>query len=809
MNLLDFFKEKKFAGCDGILIRPHIPSKSISNAVGAYSVRVDPKEIVVLVDDTAFGSAKDGVLICEDRLVVRAMFSSAIEYEYEIIDSISCENRKLYINEQEALKLNIPGKHELSAFFELLGEWLKLSKSSGFRSGADHLAGSSAPDKNMEIPGFGDFLFDAARKVVSDKVYVRPNIPQKKLQAAINAYGEGIASEDVIILVDDTAFGSAKDGMLITNKSLYIKIFTESLRAYEWKVIESIDIEKSTVYVNGAASGSLVQATAKDLGQLFRKIDEVISSRVSSTGQSPSPATSAPIRAAEAELTFNVDEVLPVENQHKGELKPERALVVSDKGGESIAEGNTLPRNTGSTNASVNKLASHVAVFIADNKSKILPLLKQKAGDTSLAALQDDANIERLASYIYGRLPSVVKLAVSEAVFSQFMLKNREQLLAKLLLEEECPQDESVVSIQVGDTSAAQEEAAAIASIVEAEVSANHPTDERADSANTSVPMTAKDSKAKEKLLGYVATAIEQNKSKIIPLIKQKTGEASLAALRDDSNVEKLASFIYAFLPAVVRFALSEKIFVQFMLDNRSLLLDKLIPNDVAQESKNVVGLQLGLDGDFESQLADLLSDNEVTSDTGQAVLTTLNRVLSSFRQDIEEDPASELHFQVAIKNTTALIARIINIQGFPKAKVEEQVGFMLPFMYGFAYHKIPEAFRVEDEVLKAYLGMCMETLSRYDELSGSDLLGADNESCMMIAYTLAKLANKEQLNQMVRKIIDEHKEKSVPGDFSLDDIMSLLRVANGSAECWVSAMSSEIIAEERAIQNKWGDLLN
>jgi hypothetical protein len=806
MNLLDFFKEKKFAGCDGILIRPHIPSKSISNAVGAYSVRVDPKEIVVLIDDTAFGSAKDGILICEDRLVVRAMFSSAIEYEYEIIDSISCENRKLYINEQEALKLNIPGKHELSAFFELLDEWLKLSKSSGFRSGADHLAGSSAPDTNMEISGFGDFLFEAARKVISDKVYVRPNIPHKKLQAAIGAYGEGIAPEDVIILVDDTAFGSAKDGMLITNKSIYIKIFTESLRAYEWKFVESIKIEKSTVYINDAASGSLVLTAAKDLGQLFNKIDEVISNQVFSGGQSPSPATSAPARAAETELTFNVDEALSVENQHKSELKPERALVVADKDGESIAEANTLARDTGSTNASANKLASHVAVFIADNKSKILPLLKQKAGDTSLAALQDDANIERLASYIYGRLPSVVKLAVSETVFSQFMLKNREQLLSKLLIEEQCPQDESVVS--AGDTSAAQEEAAAIASIVEAEVSANHPADEHADLANTAVPMTAKDSKAKDKLLSYVSAAIEQNKSKIIPLIKEKTGEASLAALRDDSNVEKLAIFIYAFLPGVLRLALKEPVFIRFMIDNRDKLIEKFVqdnPLDSLEVAQEIIF-------DFEGGVGDQdesASDGESKGDeVGYFVFSIFDKVVESFLDDGIYYPELKFGHDLAVNNLSALVSAANDLRACDRGLVESQAVFMLSFMYGFSYYKIPDDLK-SNSMRNAYFSMLYESLERYKKYGGGNLVEVHENAIENVCLRLSSAISKEIFNIDVKRIMAAHSSIAKEGYFSVEDVVLLLKKASGFSMAWVNGFVLEKNTMESDLQNKMEGLLD
>lgn len=60
----------------------------------------------------------------------------------------------------------------------------------------------------------------------------------------------------------------------------------------------------------------------------------------------------------------------------------------------------------------------------------------------------------------------------------------------------------------------------------------------------------------------------------------------------------------------------------------------------------------------------------------------------------------------------------------------------------------------------------------------------------------------------MVRKMLDEHQDVAQPGDFELDDII-LLREANGFAQQWVGSMTREILADERALQNKWGDLLN
>lgn len=797
MELIDFFKEKKFAGCERIYIRPHIPAKQLSNAVGAYSVRVEPKEVVVLIDDTAFGSGKDGILVCENRLVIREVFSSARAYEYDAIDSISCEGRRLFINEREAYKLVQPDKHDLAEFFELMNQWLSRRGASGAQSRKPRAA---APLSGKANAGMGEFLYDVGRKVISDKVYVRPHIPAKKLQSAINAYGNGLSPEDVIILVDDTAFGSAKDGILITDKSIYIKIFTESLRAYEWEVVESIDIEKRTIYINSAASGKLMVAADKDIGELFDKIDEFLPGFNSSASQQALDQSSAFQRETSLELNFDMQEVIPQDNQPEHDQS-----LVTTNSDVKVAE-------TEEANQSNNKLAGYVATLIADNKSKIIPLLKQKTGDTSLAALQDDANIQRLSGYLYERLPSVVKLAVSEAALNQFMLANREKLLAKLLIEQQSTQENSVVSVLAIGSTAVQDEAQAMVSVVEAEVIASHPDEGFVASASTAAPVIPKDSKAKDKLLVYVATAIEQNKSKVIPLLKEKTGEASLAALRDDANVEKLAGFIYAFLPAVVRLALKEEIFTQFMLDNRNKLLDKLVQNDVLPVSSLVqqsIEITAQTSDDFESQLMDLLGSDEPAEDSGNSVIAILERVIQSLKQEGVDDPDSKLLFDLAVNHLSALLLKARNIQSSSREKVEEQIGFMLSFMYGFSYHKIPESIRKQENIFEAYMAMLFVTLEKYKEFGGADLIEEDSESLTIFAYGMAKVLSKDQLNQMVRKIIDEHKNKAVPGDFALDDIMSLLREANASAERWVVQLTEEIVAEEREVQRKWGDLLS
>ena len=54
-------------------------------------------------------------------------------------------------------------------------------------------------------------------------IYTAPNIPEKKLKNALRSFAPGVKAEDVLLLADDTAFGSAKEGVILTKNALYGK----------------------------------------------------------------------------------------------------------------------------------------------------------------------------------------------------------------------------------------------------------------------------------------------------------------------------------------------------------------------------------------------------------------------------------------------------------------------------------------------------------------------------------------------------------------------------------------------------------
>ena len=60
-------------------------------------------------------------------------------------------------------------------------------------------------------------------------------------------------------------------------------------------------------------------------------------------------------------------------------------------------------------------------------------ILESVGGKAALAALQDDRVMLRVAEVCYALLPGVIRLAVKEADFRDFVLQHRGTIVARLL----------------------------------------------------------------------------------------------------------------------------------------------------------------------------------------------------------------------------------------------------------------------------------------------------------------------------------------------------------------------------------------
>ncbi|WP_416041587.1 J domain-containing protein [Acinetobacter lactucae] len=78
---------------------------------------------------------------------------------------------------------------------------------------------------------------------VSDNIYFAPGIPYKKLQGAMSYLPQGIHSDEILMLIDDTVFGSAKAGLCITATGLFYKESFGDEAAYLFKNIHHVEAD--------------------------------------------------------------------------------------------------------------------------------------------------------------------------------------------------------------------------------------------------------------------------------------------------------------------------------------------------------------------------------------------------------------------------------------------------------------------------------------------------------------------------------------------------------------------------------------
>src|ERR1044072_6057383 len=113
--------------------------------------------------------------------------------------------------------------------------------------------------------------------LVDDHIFLPGAIPNDKLSNALRAYAPGVSANDVLLLYDNTIFGSAKDGLLITPEAIYWHNMWESVCMARFSDIKTIsyNIQQLTSQIN--IDGSYISVTqSKDLGRLARNLADLI-----------------------------------------------------------------------------------------------------------------------------------------------------------------------------------------------------------------------------------------------------------------------------------------------------------------------------------------------------------------------------------------------------------------------------------------------------------------------------------------------------------------------------------------------------
>lgn len=84
-------------------------------------------------------------------------------------------------------------------------------------------------------------------QIKDSHIFFQPDIPRKKLRNALTSYAKGAQEQDTLVLVDNTVFGSAKDGALLTPTALYTHNQMEQPKRIEISEIETVSFSKGWI----------------------------------------------------------------------------------------------------------------------------------------------------------------------------------------------------------------------------------------------------------------------------------------------------------------------------------------------------------------------------------------------------------------------------------------------------------------------------------------------------------------------------------------------------------------------------------
>lgn len=103
------------------------------------------------------------------------------------------------------------------------------------------------------MPTIEEIVEKHGRFMCTPEIWFAPRIPAAKVQGAIDSYAPGLATDAVLVLVDNTVWGGCGEGMCVTREYLYAKELFASPVKVKISEIKTPNFSKDgDLYVNGS-----------------------------------------------------------------------------------------------------------------------------------------------------------------------------------------------------------------------------------------------------------------------------------------------------------------------------------------------------------------------------------------------------------------------------------------------------------------------------------------------------------------------------------------------------------------------------
>lgn len=268
--LSDSVRDKTF------LIRENLSdkiTKKLDNAKMSYAP-FQAELPLLLFDNTAFGSAKDGFLVTDQRIYVHNMMTKGWNARLQEINEMSLSGSAILIN-GNSVDINLISGKDRDDFFEFVELLIYVQKYShninaqgqsldpGTQSAKLEISATvsaySEQDKNIDkvIEDIRSNILSIKNAGIRKYLFIEHENEKviKKFKNAFETYAKIESDEKPIVLFDNTGFGSAKDGCLLTNRRIYIHNMMQKPVKINISDIVSVKLKGSDLSFNNYSLG--------------------------------------------------------------------------------------------------------------------------------------------------------------------------------------------------------------------------------------------------------------------------------------------------------------------------------------------------------------------------------------------------------------------------------------------------------------------------------------------------------------------------------------------------------------------------
>ncbi len=240
---------------NGVYYRPSVPPLKEAAARSAHAAYLRASEpVLVLHDATLLGSGENGFLVTPERLCWKNFFEHPRQIAWSEIDPASVVANTGSVNLAGG---NIVVSGEIAApaaqFFAELAACSRHDPEGPYRRRAEATA-DTAEGQAAAVARLAARVRPYLGEV--EDLFYHPAIPASKLERARAMHAVHLPrGEAAAVLYDDTLFGSAEEGFLLTPHRICWKILSSGPLALAWDQIEVDRISASTnvVHVMGGA----------------------------------------------------------------------------------------------------------------------------------------------------------------------------------------------------------------------------------------------------------------------------------------------------------------------------------------------------------------------------------------------------------------------------------------------------------------------------------------------------------------------------------------------------------------------------